>query len=144
MSTPAPRPTTARLLQVGDTISVSAPDGEMHIVTIAALDDDEPNRRILITARNDATGQTGTVNAAPGDKFDRLAQPDDLRETVIVDATDYWKWIGTHINHPNNGPSGHGEGRATRPASQGWPRNRRDCPRKRPTSFLRAHRTPCV
>lgn len=31
------------------------------------------------------------------------AQPDDLRETVIVDATDYWKWIGTHINHPNTG-----------------------------------------
>jgi hypothetical protein len=39
----------------------------MHVVTIAALDDDEPNRRILITVRNDATGQTGTVNAAPYD-----------------------------------------------------------------------------
>ena len=44
-----------------------APDGKMHVVTIAALDDDEPNRRILITVRNDATGQTGTANAAPYD-----------------------------------------------------------------------------
>lgn len=103
MGTPAPRLTTARLLQVGDIISVSAPGDTMHMVTITALDDDEPNRRILITVRNDETCRTGTVNAAPGDKFDRLAQPEDLRETVIVDAADYWKWMSTHITHPNTG-----------------------------------------
>lgn len=103
MSTPAPRPTTARLLQVGDTISASAPDDTKHVVTITGLADDEPNRRIVITVRNDATGQTSTINAAPGDKFDRHGHDDDSREWVMVDATDYWKWIGTHINHPNTG-----------------------------------------
>lgn len=72
MSAPAPHSTAARLLQIEDIISVSAPDDEMHVVTVTALDDDEPNRRILISVRNEATGQTGTVNAAPGDKFDRL------------------------------------------------------------------------
>ena len=53
--------------------------------------------------RDDATGPVGDINAAPGDKFNRLAQPDNVRETVIVEATDYWKWIGTHVNHPNTG-----------------------------------------
>jgi hypothetical protein len=86
---------------VGDTISASAPDDTMHVVTITGLADDEPNRRIVITVHNDATGQIGDINAAPGDKFDRHG--DDPRETVMVDATDYWKWIGTHVNHPNTG-----------------------------------------
>ena len=101
MSRPAPLPTTVRLLLVGDTISVSAPSGVCW-ATIAALDDDEPNRRIRITARTDTTGETVTVDAAPGDKFDRQHDADP-RETVIVEATDFWKWIGTHINHPNTG-----------------------------------------
>jgi hypothetical protein len=75
----------------------------MHVVTITALDDDEPNRRILIRVRNDATRQIGDINAAPGDKFDRHGHDNDVRETVMVDATDYWKWIGAHINHPKTG-----------------------------------------
>jgi hypothetical protein len=75
----------------------------MHLVTVSELNDDELNRRILITVRDNATGRVGDINATPGDKFDRQAQPDDLRESVMVTATDYWKWIGTHINHPNTG-----------------------------------------
>jgi hypothetical protein len=101
MSTPAPLFTAARLLLVGDTIRVSAPSGVCW-ATITALDDDEPNRRIRITARTDTTGETVTVDVAPGDKFDRQHDADP-HETVIVEATDFWKWIGTHINHPNTG-----------------------------------------
>jgi|HubBroStandDraft_3_1064219.scaffolds.fasta_scaffold280114_1 hypothetical protein len=103
MSTPAPLPTSARLLEVGDIISVSAPDGAFHWVTITELRDDEPNRRILITLRDNATGRVGDINAAPGDKFNRQARDDDSREWVVVTATDYWRWIGTHVNHPNTG-----------------------------------------
>jgi hypothetical protein len=103
MSTSASRSTTARLLVVGDIICVSAQTCTMHLVTVSELNDDEPNRRILITVRDNATGRVGDINATPGDKFDRQAQSDDLRESVMVTATDYWKWIGTHINHPNTG-----------------------------------------
>jgi hypothetical protein len=103
MDAPAPRPTTARLLAVGDKISVLTPDDVVCRVTITEIHDDEPNRRIRITVREDDTGRMGDIDAAPGDNFDRQAHPDDLREAVIVTATDYWKWIGTHINHPDTG-----------------------------------------
>ncbi len=104
MTTPAPRPTAARLLQVGDIVSVPSPDGETHLVTITKLSDDEPNRRILITVSDNAAGRLGDINAAPGDKSNRHPEhDDDSRETVIVEATHYWKWIGTHVNHANTG-----------------------------------------
>jgi len=101
MSTPTPRPTMVRLLQVGDTIRVSPPGGDCW-ATITALHDDEPNRVIHIDVTTER-GKQITADAAPGHKFDRLAEPDDTRETVMVEATDFWKWIGTHINHPNTG-----------------------------------------
>jgi len=84
VSTPVPRSTTARLLQVGDIINVSRRDDDACWVTIIALDDDESNRRIRITVRYDATGRVGDIDASPGDKFDRQASDDHPRETVVV------------------------------------------------------------
>ncbi|MCA2255705.1 hypothetical protein JF710_21230 [Mycobacterium intracellulare] len=86
---------------MGDTIRVSPPGGDCW-ATITALHDDEPNRVIHIDVTTER-GKQITADAAPGHKFDRLAEPDDTRETVMVEATDYWKWIGAHINHPNTG-----------------------------------------
>jgi hypothetical protein len=94
--------TAVRPLEIGDTILVSPPDGSVAWATITALDDDEPNRRIRITVKVDATGEVFTIDTSPDDQFDRPHDADS-REAVLVDATDYWKWIGTHVNHPKTG-----------------------------------------
>ncbi|MDI3312944.1 MAG: hypothetical protein QJR12_01250 [Mycobacterium sp.] len=95
------------MLQTGDKISIPVQSDGIQSVgqyaTITALEDDEPNRRIRIIAKIDATGETLTIAVKPSHEFDRLTKDDDLREVVIVPATDYWKWIGTHVNDPQTG-----------------------------------------
>lgn len=99
MSTPAPRPTTARLLRVGDVIKVSPPGGVCW-ATITALHDDEAGGVIHIDVTTE-TGEQMSDDAHPSHTFERMAAPDDTRETVMVDASDFWKWSGTYCYDPN-------------------------------------------
>lgn len=97
----------ARLLRVGDDISIPIQSDGMRSIgyraTVNVLEDDEPNRRIQITAHIHKTDETRTLEVKPSDTFDRIVQDDDTREVVMVSATDYWKWIGTHVNDPHSG-----------------------------------------
>jgi hypothetical protein len=110
MSNPSPSRVcrqAARLLRVGDEISVPIQSDGMrsigNVAMITALEDDEPNRRIRVTAHIHKTEETKTFEVKPGDTFDRLAHADDLRQTVMVLASEFWKWIGTHFNDPKTG-----------------------------------------
>ncbi|MFZ3303671.1 MAG: hypothetical protein WA227_08605 [Mycobacterium sp.] len=74
-----------------------------YVATVTALEDDEPNRSIRVTAHIHKTDETKTFEVKPGDTFDRLAHANDLRQTVMVLAPEFWKWIGTHFNDPKTG-----------------------------------------
>ena len=89
------------------------------------------------------TSPKTAASALTHDKFDRHGHDGYVRETVMVDATDYWKWIGDTST-------------IRKPASASWrwtcdplsirrDGNHRDCPRKRPADLSSGtHRTLCV
>jgi hypothetical protein len=71
-----PRRTAARLLRVGDDISVAIRSDGIRSVgygpTVTMLEDEESNRRIRVTAHIHSTDEIATIGVEPGDVFDRL------------------------------------------------------------------------
>jgi hypothetical protein len=100
------RPTLTSLLQSGDEIALqlqTSPSrpAEFHRVTVTAMEDDEPNRRILMTVHVPSVGSTVTNPVKPGDLVHRLTATDESREPVYVAAPELWKWEGLRITDPN-------------------------------------------
>jgi hypothetical protein len=109
MNTPDPtlaRPTLVNLIAEGDDILLPIQRNgvgpvEYQRATVRRLEDDEPNRRILMTVRVHAFDTTATNPVKPGDLIHRVLDGNDPQSAAYVRAADLWKWEGGMIDDPD-------------------------------------------
>src|SRR5258707_3421808 len=72
---------------------------EHHRATVIGLEDDEPNRHILMTVRIHSFNTTATSEVKPGDLLHRVYDGNDPHSAAYVRAAELWKWEGAVIDN---------------------------------------------